>query len=150
MIEDAWNEYRGWARRARELQEASNRWTVWTMLFAVLAAALGATAGQAGTSSLWGRLLGFAAAACAAITPVLGRDILAVGREAGWIRARATAEGIKSECFRFAAHAGDYANAGAADRFLQSRDQAVAAATQAGLAPINDRPRPTHGGPRTS
>jgi hypothetical protein len=138
MIENAWNEYRSWARRARELQEASNRWTAWTMLFAVLAAAFGAAAGQAGMSSLWGRLLAFAAAACAAITPVLGRDMLAVGREAGWIRARATGEAIKSECFRFAAHTGDYADAGAADRFAQRRDQAIAAATQAGLTPIND------------
>ena len=37
------------------------------------------------------------------------RDMLAVGREAGWIRARATAEGIKSGCYRLAARTGEYA-----------------------------------------
>jgi hypothetical protein len=138
MIENAWNEYRGWAKRSRDLQEASKRWTAWAMLFAVLAATLGAAAGQAGTGTWWSRVLAFAAAACAAVTPVLGQDILAVGREAGWIRARATAEAIKSECFRLAAHSGDYLGPGASELFRKRRDQAIEPATRAGLTPLAD------------
>src|SRR5271165_4322870 len=35
----------------------------------------------------------------------LGRQIVGSGDEAGWIQARAAAEGIKSECYRYAAPA---------------------------------------------
>jgi hypothetical protein len=138
MIETAWNEYRGWAKRARDLQEESRRWATCAMLLAVLAAILGAAAGQAGTGPWWGRILAFLAAACVAVTPVLGQDILAVGREGGWIRARATAEAIKSECFRFTARLGDYAGADAADLFFRKRDHIVATATSTGLVPLED------------
>src|SRR6185312_3048090 len=57
---------------------------------------------------------------------------------AAWIRARATAEAIKSECYKFAARAGDYATAGAADLFREPRDKTIEAATRAGLTPVSD------------
>ncbi|MBV8524818.1 MAG: DUF4231 domain-containing protein, partial [Acetobacteraceae bacterium] len=138
MIENAWDEYRGWAKRSRDLQNESQKWTTLALLFAVLAAALGAAAGQADTDVWWGRVLAFLAAACAAVVPVLGQDILAVGREAAWIRARATAEAIKSECYRFAAHVGDYAGASAADLFRERRDKIIEEATRTGLTPSSD------------
>ena len=115
MIENAWDEYRSWAKRARELQTSSQRWTRAAMIFALLAAIFGVAAGQVGAGS-WGRLLAFLAAASAAITPVLGQDLLSIGRESQWIRARATAESIKSECFRYAARSGDYATPAAVVR----------------------------------
>jgi len=63
--------------------------------------------------SISGRALAFLAAVAAAKAPILGREILSVDSEARWIRARATAEAIKSECFRFAAQLGDYAGSSA-------------------------------------
>jgi hypothetical protein len=124
MIESAWDEYRGWASRARALQAAAQRWSTAAMATALLAAVFGAAAGQAAAGAVGSRILTFLAAVAAALTPVLGRDILEVKREAGWIRARATAEAIKSECFRYAAGLGDYAGLGA-DAACQARLQAI-------------------------
>jgi SMODS and SLOG-associating 2TM effector domain 1/Protein of unknown function (DUF4231) len=71
------------------------------------------------------------------------REILAVGAESGWIRARATAEAIKSECYRFAAGVGDYAapdgqTAGALDKFIGRRQALAAGAVSASLTPEDD------------
>jgi len=74
----------------------------------------------------------------AAVTPVLGREILSVGREAQWIRARATAEAIKSECFRFAAQLGDYGGSSAKNAFVARRNALSEPAERAGLTPLYD------------
>jgi uncharacterized protein DUF4231/conflict system pore-forming effector with SLATT domain len=141
MIETAWDEYRGWANRARSLQAAAQRWSLAAMAAALLAAIFGAAAGQATNGTLAARILTFLAAVAAAVTPILGRDILEVKREAGWIRARSTAETIKSECFRYAAGLGDYAGPGA-DSALATRLQAIAEpALQEGLRPLPDPAR---------
>ena len=113
MIEEAWNEYRGWAKRARALQTSSRRWSRAALVCVGLVAIFGAAASQTTGGSISGRTLAFLAAALAAITPILGREILSVDSEARWVRARATAEAIKSECFRFAAGLGDYAGSSA-------------------------------------
>src|SRR5262245_32644062 len=99
MIEDAWNEYRGWARTARTLQAAARRWSSLAFLCSGLTAILGAAAAQVTDTPVLGRALAFAAAVVAALTPVVGREILSADSEARWIRARTTGEAIKSECF---------------------------------------------------
>ena len=110
MIEEAWDEYRGgWAKRARTLQTSSRRWSRVASGCAGLAAILAAVGSQVTGGSISGRALAFLAAVAAAKAPILGREILSVDSEARWIRARATAEAIKSECFRFPAQLGDYA-----------------------------------------
>ena len=88
MIEEAWDEYRGWAKRARTLQISSHRWSRVAFLCAGLAAILGAAASQVPDGSISGRTLAFLAAVVAAVTPILGREILSVDSEARWIRAR--------------------------------------------------------------
>ncbi len=138
VIEKAWNEYRGWAKRARELQAASRRWNTAAMILAVLAATLGCAAGQMPAGSIWGRVLSFLAATAAAATPIVGRDILEVKREAGWIRARAAAEAIKSECFRYAARLGDYSKPDSAEIFVARRETLVDSALKEGLTPLSD------------
>lgn len=138
MIEDAWNEYRGWAKRARTLQASARRWSLLAFVCSGVAAILGAAAAQAAESPVLGRALAFAAAVVAAVTPVIGREILSADSEARWIRARATAEAIKSECFRFAAQLGDYAGAAAKNEFVARRDALAAPAERAGLTPLGD------------
>jgi hypothetical protein len=112
-----------------------------------LAAILGAAASQATGGSILGRTLSFLAAALAAITPILGREILSVESEARWIRARATAEAIKSECFRFAAQLGDYAGSSARNAFIAKRNILTEGAERAGLTPLPD-PVPNSGDAR--
>src|SRR5262245_3905545 len=147
MIEEAWNEYRGWAKRARMLQTSARRWSRLSFTCAGLAADLGTAAAQAAGSSVLGRALAFAAAVVAAVTPVIGREILSVDSEARWIRARATAEAIKSECFRFAAQLGEYAGSAARSAFVARRDALAEPAERAGLTPLAD-PISKEGDPR--
>ena len=78
-----------------------------------------------------------------ALSLYVGRQALAVGAESGWLRARATAEAIKSECFRFAAGVGDYApdkasDADAANAFIERRKAIAARAAGDSLTPEDD------------
>lgn len=147
MIEEAWNEYRGWAKRARTLQTSSRRSSRVAFACAGLAAILGAAASQVTNGSILGRTLAFLAAVAAAVTPILGREILSVDSEARWLRARATAEAIKSECFRFAAQLGDYAGPSATSAFIAKRSTLTEQAERAGLTPLPD-PAPSSGDDR--
>ena len=147
MIEEAWNEYRGWAKRARSLQRSTRQWNRAALVCGSLVAIFGAAASQVPDGLLFGKAMAFMAAVLAAITPVLGREILSVGGEAQWIRARATAEAIKSECFRFAAQLGDYAGSSAKDVFVARRNALTEPAERAGLTPLHD-PVPTTGDAR--
>jgi multidrug transporter EmrE-like cation transporter len=137
MIETAWDEYRGWAARARELQIASKKWNTAALISVVVAAFCGAAATQAAGTPV-GRAFSLLAAIAAALTPILGREIFALGNEAKWIQSRAIGEAIKSECFRFAARSGIYAGADAENRFLARRDELAASTVEAGLAPKSD------------
>jgi hypothetical protein len=147
MIEDAWNEYRGWARRARALQTSARRGSRLSFVCASVSAILGVAASHAAGIPMLGRVLAFAAAVVAALTPVIGREILSTNSEARWIQARATAEAIKSECFRFAASLGDYSGSGAKTAFAMRRDALTEAAERAGLVPLAD-PVAKDGDPR--
>jgi hypothetical protein len=138
MIDTAWDEYRGWAKRARELQSSSQNWSKAALACAAAAAILGAAATQAGDVRYLGAALALAAAVAAALIPLVGRELLSLGGEAKYIRARATAEAIKSECYRLAAGAGDYAGADAASRFLKRLEGLTRDAVTAQVAPLPD------------
>ena len=147
MIEQAWDEYRGWAKRARSLQAKTGRWNFWALIAVIVAALAGAAASDFGADATGGggsesisRALACAAMVASVLSVYFAREILAVSAESGWIRARATAEAIKSECFRFAAGVGDYAapdrqTAGAIDAFIRRREAIAAAAVSASLTP---------------
>ena len=107
----------------------------------------GAAASRVTGGSISSRALAFLAAVAAATAPILGREILSVDSEARWIRARATAEAIKSECFRFAAQLGDYAGSSARAAFIARRNTLSEQAERAGLTPLPD-PVPSSGDAR--
>ena len=154
MIEQAWNEYRGWAKRARSLQTKTDRWNFWAMVALVATGVLGAASGYFGANppdwlpdwlanKEFARALACAAAVASALSLYVGRQALAVGAESGWLRARATAEAIKSECFRFAAGVGDYApdkasDGDAATAFIERRKALAARAAGDSLTPEDD------------
>jgi hypothetical protein len=107
MLRQTWNAYRGWAKLARDLQNATTRWNLAAVLFVIAAAIFGAIAAVApNTTSAW---IAGAATVAAAVGAFLARQIVGSGDESGWIQARAVAEGIKSECYCYAARAGAYA-----------------------------------------
>ena len=154
MIEQAWNEYRGWAKRARSLRANAGRWNFWAMIALVVTGVLGAASGFFGANPTdwlpgslsrdqFARALACAAAVASALSLYVGRQALAVGAESGWLRARATAEAIKSECFRFAGGVGDYApdkafDGAAASAFIERRKAIAARAAGESLTPEDD------------
>jgi len=146
MIDSAWDEYRGWAARARELQGKLRRWNLAALASAVAAAVFGGLAVQLGRSD-WGKAAAGAAAVAAALTPIIGREMLSSAVERRWQRARALAEGIKSECFRFAARLTPYDAEDAAARFLAWRTALAGAAAHDQVTPLAD-PAPPNGDKR--
>jgi hypothetical protein len=138
LIDTAWDEYRGWAKRARELQSRSQNWSRIALACWAAAAVLGAAAVQAGSVPYVGAALALAAAVMAAVSPLIGKEILSMGSEARWIRARATAEAIKSECYRLAARADDYAGEDAASKFFKRLEGLTKDAVSAQIAPLPD------------
>ena len=133
MLRQAWNAYRGWAKAAGDLQRATQRWNLAAIACVIAAAALGALASVA--HDPWSRAAAIVAAIASAVGAYLGKQFVSSGDEAGWIQARATAEGIKSECYRFAARAGAYAVSDAdAAKALAANAAAIAKqATDKGL-----------------
>jgi hypothetical protein len=141
MIDTAWDEYRAWAARARELQKTSQLWNTLALVAAGTAAVFGAAALQTATHPPIATTLSLAAAIAAGAVPFLGKEILSMGTEAQWIRARATAEAIKSECYRYAARVGDYAGPDRNEIFRKRRAALIAEATKAGLSGKNVDPK---------
>ena len=144
MIEQAWDDYRGWAKRARSLQARADRWIYWARTALVATGVLGTLATFLRATSILensaelARATAVSAVIAAALSLFVGRQALAAGAESGWLRGRATAEALKSECFRFAAAAGDYAtsDAEAATAFIERRKSI--AARSAFLTPERD------------
>jgi hypothetical protein len=122
MLRQVWNAYRGWAKLARGLQSRTQQWNLTALLCVIAAAIFGAGASVApNAASAW---IAGAATVASAVGAFLGRQIVGSGDESGWIQARAVAEGIKSECYRYAARAGAYAP----DPAAQKADADAAAA----------------------
>jgi hypothetical protein len=130
MLGTAWKDYRGWAAAARALQRSARKQTLWALVLACAAALLGALAAAlgppAGTLRTGASVL---AAVCAGLAPVLGRHVLDANAQGRWIQARAVAEAIQSECYRYAARAGEYGEVSAARRF-EARVSALARTAQ--------------------
>jgi hypothetical protein len=146
MIDAAWDEYRGWAARARQLQAQLRRWNLASLASAVAAAVLSGLAAQLKDSS-WATKAAVGAAVAATLTPLIGREMLSSAVERKWQRARALAEGIKSECFRFAARLAPYDGADAEARFLEWRGTLASTAVRERVAPLAD-PAPAQGDKR--
>lgn len=137
MIEHGWDEYRAWALRSRTIQAERRKWNLAALACAVLAATLGAIAATLGNGKD-GHVIAALAAIASVTTPILGRYLLETAGEAKWIQARATAEAIKSECFRAAARLDPYGGADARDVFLARRGELALPASNAGLVPLSD------------
>jgi hypothetical protein len=144
MLRQVWNTYRGWGKLAGDLQSGTRRWNLAALYCVMAAAVFGAVASVASDS--WSAGAAIAATVASAVGAFLGRQILGAGDEANWIQARAVAEGIKSECFRYAARAGVYAvgDADAAKAFVNRTTEIAKQAIDKGLVAA-DNPVPDSG-----
>jgi hypothetical protein len=138
MLRQAWNTYRGWAKLARDMETAMQRWNLAALCLVSAAAVFGAVASVA--PELWSAWAASAATLASALGAFLGRQIVGAGNEGAWIQARAVAEGIKSECYRYAARSGAYAVVDAdAAKALAARTEKIAKqATDRGLVRADD------------
>ena len=138
VLATAWSEYGAWDARANELQAASDTWKRAALVSAGIAAVLASAASSVpatGNFQVVGKGLSLASALAAGLVPVLGKEMLVSGGEEKWVQARACAEAIKSECYRFAARIGNYASPNRDDALTTRCDELFAVATQANLTP---------------
>src|SRR4051794_23974196 len=101
MLRQIWNSYRGWAKLARDTQAETLRWNLTALILVCAAAFLGAIGSVAPAS--WSIWAASGATLASALGAYFGKQFVGVGKEADWIQARAVAEGIKSQCYRYAA-----------------------------------------------
>jgi hypothetical protein len=148
MLRQTWNAYRGWAKLARDLQTRTQQWNLAAIICVIAAAIFGAAASFA-RDSWWGTGAASIATLASALGAFLGRQIVGAGDEYGWIQARAVAEGIKSECYRYVARCGVYAvaDADAAKALAARTAEIVKKATDKGLVRADD-PVPDSGDKR--
>lgn len=150
MIEQAWKRYCGWAAQARERQGNAHQWMKISLGLALLAAVCGTAADQARhwpflherLGGLGETVIGVVAGLAAlgsALQAWLAKEKLSAENEAQWIKARAAAEAIKSECYRYAGGTGAYAPSGdAADKLFADRISALQSdAEAAGISPAD-------------
>jgi predicted ATP-binding protein involved in virulence len=145
VLRMAWSAYRGWAKLARDMQSRTQGWNLAALLCVVAAAVFGAVASVA--PNLWSTFAALAAALTSAVGVFLGRHIIGSWSEAKSMQARATAEGIRSECYRYAARAAVYYqldDAGAAKALAARTAEIAKDATDKGLVRAND-PVPASG-----
>ena len=150
MLRQTWNTYRAWAKVARNAQAETQRWNLVALILVCVAAIFGVIS-SAVPASLSSLAAGVATVA-SAFGAYLGRQFVGTGKEAEWIQTRAVAEGIKSECYRYAAKSGPYAavrSPGEAAKLLVARtDEISKQATAKGLVCKDDDPVPTEGDKR--
>jgi hypothetical protein len=127
MLDQAWDQYIGWATRARELQERSRHWSWIGLAAAVGAAVAGTLASQLGAQSRVFAGISTAAALISAGSAWFGREAIVAENEKKWVKARSLAETIKSECFRYAAKLAPYDGADADTLFAARLGDATAA-----------------------
>jgi hypothetical protein len=154
MIEEAWRQYIGWAAQARAMQKRARFWNKISFGAAVLAAIFGTLATQLtdldGHQSMLYALLAASAAIASAVYTWIGKDGIGSESEQLWTKARAAAEAIKSESYRFAGGVAGYANSDSPAQLFRTRiAQLKKDAVDAGVTPSapnvevpNSRPIP--------
>lgn len=114
-------------------------------------AVLGAQATYRADRENAGTVFAIAAAISVALVPIVGREILEVGTEGKWLRARATAEMIKSVCYCFAAGAGaSTEDQNAEFSFHRQLDEIESADADAGVTKADTREDDYKGPPRNT
>jgi hypothetical protein len=132
-LAETWRKYRGWAARARAIRVELDRWrlrvlglTVAGAVLATLASQLPVWFGSTEGAVAAARTLSALSAAAMALAAYSGRTVLDPATERQWLRARALAEGCKSECYRFAAGVPAYDGEEAGARLLGKLEQLLA------------------------
>jgi hypothetical protein len=136
MLKQAWNDYRGWAKLAQDMQVRTKWWNLTALCFVIAAAVFGAAASV--TPEPWSAWVAGAAALASAVGAYFGKQLVGTGDEAAWLQARAVAESVKSECYRYAARSSVYAGTDAAKALADRTAEIAKQATDKGLVSADD------------
>jgi hypothetical protein len=119
-LENVWADYRRCAARSRALKRRLDGIRLWALALFVGGAALGVLSAQLPLPDALAKTLALVSAAAIALSAYLTAQALDAGLERGWIEARAVAEGLKSEAWRFLAKAPPYDATGASERLAET------------------------------
>jgi conflict system pore-forming effector with SLATT domain/uncharacterized protein DUF4231 len=164
MLENAWTTARAWAAEARRQQGSARKQALWTFVLAALAALLAAVVGAAGESATiagatppaagtlpirWTTIVSLTAGFLAALGALWGRYVQQGSAERKWIAARAAAEFVQSECYRYAGGVTPYDGKPAEAAALLDRKVSAASrsAREAGAMPGEGAPSSSRPGP---
>jgi hypothetical protein len=119
MLSHAWEQYRKWARTSREQKKRVTRASAVVLLLTLAGTAAGTMAPYLPPSLPLGTYAPWLAAAALALATFFTMQLLSNAQRQGWAKARALAEAIKSESYKYAATAAPYDGADAADVLAQ-------------------------------
>ena len=126
-LEYAWGEYRTWAATSRAAKKRVTDWRFRVLILTIAGAVLATLGGQLAASAWlagWLRLApGVAAGAALALAAYFSREVLGDAQIKAWLRARSTAEALKTETFLFRAGVPPYDGLDDAERLRQAVDK---------------------------
>jgi hypothetical protein len=110
-VDAAWRRYRRWARVARAGRKRIRKWRQGALILLVVGALLGALPSLPGWPPDLTPVTGILAALALAAAGGIQLNFLNADQMARWTKARATAEGLKAEIYRFCAGVAPYTGA---------------------------------------
>jgi hypothetical protein len=119
-LENVWADYRRCAARSRALKRRLDAIRLWALALFIGGAALGVLSAQLPLPDALAKALALLSAAAIALSAYLTAQALDAGLERGWIEARAVAEALKSDAYRFLAKAPPYEAADASERLAET------------------------------
>ena len=125
MLRFAWGEYRSWAATSRVLKARITNIGVIVLSLTILGTALGTLspiiADRYGLNTLWAvKFLPWVAAAALGIAAFLTNQLLTESERQAWVKARALAEALKSESYKYATGAPPYDVPNASQRLTEN------------------------------
>jgi SMODS and SLOG-associating 2TM effector domain 1/SMODS and SLOG-associating 2TM effector domain 3 len=101
VLRYAWGQYRVWATTSRRLKRKVSRWSGLVLLLTLSGTALGALAPFLSGQSSIKRLLSGVAAIALGMATYFAAQLLSESSREAWVKARALAEALKSESFKY-------------------------------------------------
>lgn len=149
----AWGQYRVWARTARELSTELRTWRKIAVALLILGSALGLASeqivGWAGNKAVPGdevppllpKILGVVAGIAVALAALTKEAKLTAERETHWLRARAAAEALKADVYRYLARVPPFESDRQEERLLDNAQAIAETVKDLRAVPLTDDER---------
>jgi tetratricopeptide (TPR) repeat protein len=119
ILRYAWGQYRVWAATSWALKKQVDRWAAVVLVLTIAGTALGTMGPFLDAGSPLASVLPWAAAIALGIATYFTTQLLSASAREAWVKARAVAEAVKSESYKYATRTAPYAGADAAHMLRQ-------------------------------